>query len=48
MKIKSSLVKAKYTVKVVNQPSTKLVGSSKGKSSKIIYILNKGYKNKKM
>ena len=42
MKGKTSPIKEiNYTVKVVNQPCTKLVGRLKEKSSKIIYICNK-------
>ena len=37
--------KGKHTVKVGNQPHTKLVGRLKGRSSKILYIHNKQLKN---
>ena len=40
-KRKSPLVEPKYTVKVVNQPHTKLAGKLEDKSSKIIYIHSK-------
>ena len=33
----------KYTVKIENQPCTKLVGRLKAKSSNIIYIYNKQF-----
>lgn len=40
IKRKISLVKGKGTVKVVNQPHTKLVGILKDKRSQVIYIHN--------
>ena len=43
--MKKLTINGKHTVKVGNQPHTKLVGRLKGRSSKIFYIHNKQLRN---